>query len=195
MARPQSIPNQDILAEAYELLMEVGPAKFTFERLAAKVGLVQTALIRRFSSKRGLMLAVDRYALELTNKAVFEAVRSTQSPVEAIIAQFVTEMNYATTVERFANGQEFLLHDFRDKELYDNYRLSFERRHLQIVQLLTRAQQDGLLIGIDKSNELARQLEMVAHGASHVWAMTGEYTIGECIRRYVNLTLKPYIPK
>jgi AcrR family transcriptional regulator len=194
MARPQSIPDQDILAEAYELLMEVGPAKFTFERLAAKVGLVQTALIRRFNSKRGLLLAVDRYALELTNKAVFEAVRNTQSPIEAIVAQFVAEMNYATTVERFANGQEFLLHDFRDKELYDNYRLSFERRHLQIAQLLMKAQQEGLLAGIGNINELARQLEMIAHGAGHVWAMTGEFTIDECIRRYVTLTLRPYTP-
>jgi AcrR family transcriptional regulator len=194
MARPRSISSQDILAEAYELLMEVGPGKFTFERLGEKVGLVPTALIRRFKNKRQLMLEIDRYALELTNKEVFKAIRETQSPIEAIIVQFITEMRYASTIERFANGQEFLLHDFRDKDLYDNYRISFERRHLQIAQLLMRAQQDGLLTGIDNINELARQLEIVAHGAGHVWAMTGEYTIDECIRRYVNLTLRPYTP-
>jgi AcrR family transcriptional regulator len=192
MARPRSISNQAILAEAYDLIMEVGPGKFTFERLGERIGLVPAALIRRFKNKKQLMLEIDKYALELTNKEVFKAIKETQSPVEAIIAQFVTEMKFASTVERFANGQEFLLHDFRDKDLYDNYRLSFERRHLQIAQLLMRAQEDGLLTGIDNINELARQLEMIVHGAGHVWAMTGEYAIEDCIRRYVNLTLKPY---
>ncbi|HET7637942.1 MAG TPA: TetR/AcrR family transcriptional regulator [Ktedonobacteraceae bacterium] len=193
MARTPSISSQDILTQAYDLLMEVGPSNLTFERLGKKVGLVPAALIRRFNNKKQLMLEIDRYALELTNQEVFRAIRDTQSPIEAIIAQFTAEMSYATTIERFANGQEFLLHDFRDKELYDNYRLSFERRHLQIAQLLMRAQQDGLLVGIDNINELARQLEMIVHGAGHVWAMTAEYTIDECIRRYVHLTLKPYM--
>lgn len=193
MARPRSISTQDILAEAYDLLMEVGPGNFTFERLGEKVGLVPAALIRRFKNKKQLMLEVDRYALELTNEEVYRAIRDAQSPIEAIIIQFVTEMKYASTVERFANGQEFLLHDFRDKELYSNYRLSFERRHLQIVQLLVKAEGAGLLTGIDNINELARQLEMVAHGAGHVWAMTGRGTIDECIRRHINLALKPYL--
>lgn len=193
MARPRSISSQDILAEAYGLIMEVGPGKFTFERLGQRVGLVPTALIRRFRNKKQLMLEIDRYALELTNKEVFKAIEEARSPVEAIIVQFITEMKYASTVERFANGQEFLLYGFRDKGLYDNYRISFERRHLQVAQLLMRAQEDGLLTGIDNINELARHLEMVLHGAGHVWAMTQEGTIEDCIRRYVDLTLKPYI--
>jgi AcrR family transcriptional regulator len=174
--------------------MEVGPSHFTFERLAQKVNLVPAALIRRFKNKKQLMLDIDRFALELTNKGVYKAIQETQSPIEAIIAQFVAEMKYATSVERLANGQEFLLHDFRDKDLYNNYRLSFERRHLQVVHLLMRAQREGLLVTFENLNELARQLEMIAHGAGHVWAMTGEYALDECIRRYVQLTLKPYTP-
>jgi len=194
MARPRSISSQDILAAAYDLLMEVGPGIFTFERLGQKVGLVPTALIRRFKNKKQLMLAINRYALELTDKEVFNAIKTAQSPIEAIIVQFTTEMKFATTVERFANGQELLLHDLRDTDLYVSYRLTFERRHLQIVQLLVKAQGDGLLTRIDNVNELARHLESVAHGIGHVWVTTGEYTIDECIRRYVSLTLKPYIP-
>ncbi len=194
MSRPRSISSQDIVAEAYELLMEAGPGKLTFERLGEKVGLVPAALIRRFSSKKQLMLEVDRYALELTNTEVYRAIRETQSPIEAIIMQFITEMQYASTIERFANGQEFMLHDFRDADLYKNYRVSFERRHLQIVQLLMRAQEDGMLVGIGNINGLARQLESVAHGAGHVWAMTQEYTIDKTIRRYITLALKPYMP-
>lgn len=195
MARPRSISSQDILAEAYDLIMEVGPSKLTFARLGERVGLVPTALVRRFKNKKQLMLEIDRYALELTNKELFKTIQEAQSPIESIIAQFITEKKHASTLERFANGQEFLLHDFRDKDLYHNYRLSFERRHLQIVQLLMKAQEEGVLVGVGNINQLARHLESVVHGISHVWAMTQEGTIEDYIRQYVHLTLEPYIPK
>jgi AcrR family transcriptional regulator len=192
MARPRSISNEAILAETYELLMEIGPSRFTFERLGERVGLVPAALSRRFKSKKQLLLEVDRYALERISKETYKAIRETKSPIEAIITQFVTEMKYATTVERFTNGQEFLLQDLRDKDLYDSYQISSERRHLHVVQLLVRAQEDGLLQGIDNFNELARLLEMIARGAGHVWATTQQDTVEECIRRYIMLALKPY---
>ncbi|HMH70432.1 MAG TPA: TetR/AcrR family transcriptional regulator [Candidatus Saccharimonadales bacterium] len=192
MARPRSISTQDILAEAYELLMEVGPSKFTFESLGAKVGLVPTALIRRFKNKKQLILETDRYALTLTDKEVARAISETHSPVEAIIVQFVTELKFASTIQRFTNGQEVLLQDFRDKELYNNYQVSFERRHLQIKELLEKAQQSDLLAPITNVDELARHLEMILHGAGHVWAMTQENTIEEYIRQHVQLALRPY---
>jgi len=149
-------------------------------------------LIRRFKNKKQLILETDRYALTLTDKEVARAISETHSPVEAIIVQFVTELKFASTIQRFTNGQEVLLQDFRDKELYNNYQVSFERRHLQIKELLEKAQQSDLLAPITNVDELARHLEMILHGAGHVWAMTQENTIEEYIRQHVQLALRPY---
>lgn len=193
MARPRSVSDQTIITEAYELLMTVGPSSLTFERLGARVGLVPAALVRRFKNKQGLLLEVDRYALERTNSKVAEAMAATTSPIDAIIAQFTTELGFASTIERFINGQEFLLTDLRDKNLYTNYQTSFEHRHSQVAELLQHAQADGQLEGIDDVDELAQHLEMLLHGAGHVWAMRQDRPIEAYIAHHVQLALKPYI--
>jgi AcrR family transcriptional regulator len=192
MARPRSISDQTILQEAYDLIMTDGPSKLTFERLGAKVGLVPAALVRRFKNKQQLIAEVDRYALQQTNAKVDEAMEQTSSPIEAIIAQFVTELGFASTLERFANGQEFLLMDFREKDLYTNYRGSFEHRHQQIIALLKKAEEAGELQGVEDSEELARHLEMILHGAGHVWAMTQDDSIEKYISHHVEFALKTY---
>jgi AcrR family transcriptional regulator len=192
MARPRLISDETIIAKAYELLMERGASGLTFETLGAQVGLVPAALVRRFKNKQELILQIDRYALERTSKKLAEAMDETSSPVEAIIAQFTAELGFASTLEKYANGQEFLLMDFRQKVLYDNYQMSFEQRHQQVIELLQKAQAQGELSKIDDIPELARHLEVILHGAGHVWAMTQENTIEDTIRRHVELALKPY---
>jgi AcrR family transcriptional regulator len=192
VARPRSITDQAILKEAYNLIMEQGPNSLTFERLGERVGLVAAALVRRFKTKSQLLLEVDRYALQLTNEQVDQAMSQASSPIEAILAQFITELRFASSVERFANGQEFLLMDFRDKNLYINYKTSFEHRHQQIIELLQEAQLNDELEGIENVAELARHLEMILHGSGHVWAMTQEDPIEHYISRHVNIALAPY---
>jgi len=195
MARPRSISDETIIAEAYELIVEHGPSNLTFERLGAQVGLVPAALVRRFKNKQQLLLEVDRYALKFTKTKTEEAMKKTSSPIDAIIAQFTSELAFASTIERFANGQEFLLMDMRDKNLYNNYEISFEERHQQVIEMLKKAQEDGKLEGVEDLAELARHLEMILHGAGHVWAMTQQGTIEEYISKHVKFALKPYQDK
>ena len=192
MVRPRLVSDQTIITEAYELLMENGPKGLTFESLAKRIGLVPAALVRRFKSKRQLLLEVDRHGLERTNTKVKEAMENAASSIDAIIAQFTTELEFASNIERFARGQELLLMDFRDKDFYDNYRMSFEHRHRQVVGLLKKAQVEGGLEGIDDTSRLARHLEMLLHGAGHVWVMTQDGKIEDYIRQHVYFALAPY---
>lgn len=192
MARPRLVSDQTILTSAYDLLMEQGLGGLTFEALSARVGLVPAALVRRFKNKQQLLLAIDQYALERTNTKVAEAMEKTSSPIEAIIAQFTTELGFASNLEQFANGQEFLLMDFRHEELYRNYQISFEQRHQQVVELLQKAQDAGDINNVDDLPQLARHLEMILHGAGHVWAMNQDTPIEDYIRHHVLLALEPY---
>ncbi len=192
MARPRSISDQTIIAQAYELIMEQGPSSLTFERLGTRVGLGAAALVRRFKTKHHLLLEVDRYALEYSNTKLAEAMSQTGSPVEVIIAQFVTEKAFASSLERFTNGEEFLLMDLRDQNLYANYQQSFQQRHRQVAQLLHQAQATGELDGITDLDELARHLQMVLHGVGHVWAMTQDGPIEDYITHHIHMALRPY---
>jgi AcrR family transcriptional regulator len=159
------------------------------------VGLVPAALVRRFKNKRQLLLEIDRYALEYTNKKVEEAMAATASPIDAIIAQFTAELSFASTLQRFANTQEFLLMDFRDKDLYDNYRLSFEHRQTQVTELLNNAVSEGLLDKSANTEQLAVHLIALLHGTGHVWAMKQESPIEEYITRHVHVALTPYLKR
>lgn len=195
MARPRLVSDQTIITAAYDLLMEQGPRSLTFESLAKRVGLVPAALVRRFKNKQQLLLQVDKYGLHHTNTKVAEAIEDKKSPIDTIIAQFTAELAFASTLERFANGQEFLLMDFREKDLYNNYRTSFEHRHQQIIELLQQSQAAGELEEINNVADLARHLEMLLHGAGHVWAMTQEGPVEDYIKHHVLLALQPYRKK
>jgi AcrR family transcriptional regulator len=60
MARPRGIADEELLAAAEDLLYAVGPAGFTLEKVAARAGVSAATLIKRFGSKRQLLLALNR---------------------------------------------------------------------------------------------------------------------------------------
>lgn len=192
MARPKKISDEDLVAAAYELLMDQGPSNLTFERLGEKVGLVPAALVRRFANKHRLLQEIDRYALARSTALREATVGDHDSPIDAILAGFVAELAFATSIERFIHGTEFLLMDFADKDLYTNYQVSFRRRHDEVASLLEKAQQQGEISKDIDPDEFARLLQMIMHGAGHVWAMSQEGPIEDYINHFVKLALDPY---
>lgn len=192
MARPKKVSDEDLVAAAYELLMAEGPNNLTFEKLSEKVGLVPAALVRRFRNKRNLLLEVDRYALARSSTHRQAAMDEQQSPIDAIIAGFTNELSFASSLKRFIHGQEFLLMDFADHTLYQNYEVSFRERHAEVADLIRQAQARGELSPDLDPAKTARLLQMILHGAGHVWAMTQEGPIEDYINQYVRLALEPY---
>lgn len=193
MSRPQKISTTIILQAAYELIMEEGPQQLTFHNLGKKVGLVPAALAKRFTNKRKLLAAIDRYALEKSEAAMSALLQTQDSPLEAIIILLSTELSFATSIKRFTNGQRFLLADLVDPELYANYQLSVEQRYDHITELLREAQRRQELVADIDCRQLARLLQIVQQGTGHLWAMTQEMSIEQYMRQQIWLTLQPYL--
>jgi AcrR family transcriptional regulator len=194
VARPKKVSDEQLVASAYELLMEHGPKSLTFEKLGEKVGLVPAALVRRFKNKQGLLMEVDRYAVARSSAYRKEAMDAHDSPIDAILAGFITELSFATTLENFIHGVEFLLMDLADKDLYDNYHVSFRMRHKEVADLIRKAQAKGELSADINPEEISRLLQLIVHGSGHVWAMSQEGPIEDYINHFVRLALKPYRP-
>lgn len=193
MTRPRTVPTDTILRAAYGIIMSEGPRALTFSRLSAEFELVPAALVKRFKSKRQLLVAVDCYALEQSNSAMQHTLQLHGSPIDAIIAMLVNELSFATSTENFVHGQSFLLLDFTYPELYVNYRVSVKQRHQHIVELLGQAQKKGILQPAVPVEELARMLQLVQQGAGHLWAMTQEEPIAAYMERYIRFALQPYL--
>lgn len=192
MARPRSISDKEIIAVAYDIVMSEGLKALTFETLGEKVYLVPAALVRRFTTKQKLLLEVDRYGLERSQAKVDEAMGKQASPIEAILAGFTTELSFATSIKKLINGQEFLLMDLADQNMYSNYQVSFQQRYAKVKELLEEAQARGELSSRLDPTEFAQFLQMILHGAGHVWAMTQDGPIEDYIHRYIQLALQPY---
>jgi AcrR family transcriptional regulator len=192
MARPKTVTDEALVEAAYELVIAGGPKILTFEKLGERVGLVPAALVRRFSSKHRLLAEVDKYALARSNEKLQMIMAQHDSPIDAILAGFVAEMSFASTIERFIHGQEWLLMDLADKDLYTNYHASFHERYAQVQKLLKQAQARGEISSDIDTKELAQFLQMILHGAGHVWAMDQEGPIEDYINKYVQLALRPY---
>lgn len=60
MARPRSIEDRRLLLAATEVLAEVGPSSFTLERAARRAEASAATYVKRFGSKKGLFLALNR---------------------------------------------------------------------------------------------------------------------------------------
>ena len=192
MARPQTVTDTAIVEAALEIMFEYGPGGLTFEKLGQRVGLVPAALVRRFSTKRDLVRAADRFALKRSQERLDKVLAEHDAPIEAILAEFIAEKSFASTLDRFIHGEEFLLMDLADKDLYTNYRMSFQERHQRVVEMLEKAKARGELEANLNAEEIAQFLQMILHGAGHVWAMDQKGSIDEYITRYVLLALEPY---
>jgi AcrR family transcriptional regulator len=192
VARPRTVSDEAIIEAAYQLVVSNGPKGLTFKRLGEEVNLVPAALARRFTSKQALLLEVDRFAFARSNARLQEVRNQAGSPIEAILASFIAELSFVTTIERFIHGEEYLLMDLGDRDMYANYHLSFHERHRQVAELLREAQQRGEIDAAIDVNEFAQFLQMILHGAGHVWAMDQKAPIEKYITKYVQLALQPY---
>jgi AcrR family transcriptional regulator len=62
MARAPAYDHEQLIAAAYDVLREQGPARLSLRPIAARLGVSQPALFKRIGSKRALILEMQRWA-------------------------------------------------------------------------------------------------------------------------------------
>lgn len=64
MPRVKHLSDEDVLAGVFRLVQRIGPERLTLAAAGAEVGLSASTLVQRFGTKRALLLATDRWAIE-----------------------------------------------------------------------------------------------------------------------------------
>jgi AcrR family transcriptional regulator len=85
VARPRTIVDDDLLLSAVEVLAEVGPSRFTLAKAAARAGVAPATYVKRFGTKQGLFLALNRRWVK-TVAAGIDSAASTTTGVDRIRA-------------------------------------------------------------------------------------------------------------
>jgi len=189
--RPRLASDEEILAGALRAITRLGPAKLTLADVAKEVGLSPAALVQRFGSKRGLLLALASQGAE-GNRSIFETLGTThRSPVAAILAMADCMTQLGATPEEIANSLAFLQIDLTDPEFHRFALASSAQIHEGIRALVAKGIRAGEIVKCDASR-LARALQAAMNGSLLNWAIHREGALRGWIRRDLETVLRPY---
>lgn len=191
MPRIKSVSDEAILADVLRLVQRIGPERFTLAAAGAEVGLSASTLVQRFGSKRGLLLAADRWGVERWVGGMDDAPAAGPA-LERLIAGLVHAVDAETTAEEMANSISLLQIALADSEFHASTKDGALRLRAKIVERLREATTNGeLRPGID-IDALADLIEITYHGAMISWAIHRDGPLVPSLRARLSQLLQPY---
>jgi AcrR family transcriptional regulator len=189
--RARTVSDATILAATARMISRVGPARLTLADVGEEVGLAPATLLQRFGSKRGLLIALVKQAVESVDDSFTSARASRQSALDAAIAAAGTMAEHARTPEELANNLAFFQIDLSDA---DFHRLALEhsrRVRAGYQALLQEAITVGELAECD-AGALASALQAVAAGSLLSWGIHRDGPVGDWVRADIETLITPY---
>jgi len=192
--RPRQASDEQIIEAAIRAMTRLGPARFTLAAVAQEAGLSAAALVQRFGSKRGLLLALASQAPE-GQRIMFESLRTRyRSPVKALFSLADCMMMLGTTPEAIANSLAFLQIDLTDPDFHRHAAAGAAVTQQGLVTLIRDAIAAGELVRCDAAR-LARALQATMSGSLLGWAIVREGTLRRWMRRDFETVLRPYLAR
>ena len=192
--RPRTVDDEAILVAATRVIGRVGPVKLTLALVAAEVGLSAAALIKRFGSKRRLLLAIAESGGNDPGPWIKRLRQRHGSPC-AVLRQFLLGFaSMASTPDEMAHHLAFLQMDLTDPDLRALARAVFVSNEVTVEGLLREAIDAGEVEGVDPA-ALAPVLLTVAQGALLTWAVYQKGGARAWVRRHIDIALRPYLTR
>ncbi len=191
------VSDAEVLRHTARVIGEVGPARFTLADVARAAGLAPATLVKRFGSKRGLMLALARGAPGATD-AAFGAARARHArALDAVVDVATAFARAVPSPEVLANHLAFLQLDLRDPEFHALALGQAERAVAGYRALLDEAAARGELArpdgaGAVDTGRLARAVQATAGGALLAWAVLRDGAAADAVARDLDTLLAPY---
>jgi AcrR family transcriptional regulator len=187
--RPRTASDAEIIAALHRVISRVGLARVTLADVAADVGLTAGALVQRFGSKRGLLLALSRGGADAVREQVAAARRDSPSPLAALFDYATSASQMVRTPEEFANHLAFFQLDLTDPEFHAPALDFFLAERDALRALLDDAVAAGELPRGTNTERLARAVQEAVNGARVVWAVVRDGTLEERTRDALEMLL------
>jgi AcrR family transcriptional regulator len=189
--RPRRVDDQAILDAAARVIGRLGPTRFTLADVGAEVGLAAPTLVKRFGTKRKLLLALASQGAASTDACFVQARARTREPLEAVLDVATMMARAVESPLVLANHLAFLQIDLSDPEFHALAEAQAVRALAGYEALLAEAVRQGRLIDVDVAR-LARAVNATSSGALIAWAIQPEGTAAETVTRDVAMLLDPY---
>ena len=169
VGRPRTFTDDDIFSGVSRVLTTQGFYRLTIATLADEVGCTGPALIKRFGSRRDLLVAYLHWANESSRQRFQDMRRRHSSPLAALRARFelpvAGRLDEAADPAGFAYLIGFLLSSGHEAGLTDVLRQRYTLFRDEIASLVEDAIEAGELVDVDP-DRLGRVLLEALVGAS-----------------------------
>lgn len=191
VGRRRTVSDDEILFATMNAMGRHGPIDLTLAHVADAVGVTPAALIKRFGSKRDLLLAVSRAGSAGMGAAFTQLRASATSPLAALI-DATTQLARATrSPEEAAHHLAFLHTDVTDADfrapMLEMTRATLAGYAALIEDAITKKE----LRACD-ARPLARVLYAVVGGSMITWAVVRKGTAESWVRADIEAALAPY---
>jgi AcrR family transcriptional regulator len=191
--RPRKASDDEVFAAAHRVMQQVGPVQLTLGRIAAEAGVTAGALVQRFGSRRGLMLAL---MAEFSGSApgFFAQLRAANpSPLAALRAYAECQAQMADTPQTLAHHLSYLQIDLTDPDFHAHMRVQAADTRQELRRLVADAVAAGELSAQTEVDVLTRAVQAALSGSLFVWAMLRDGTAAESVRADLDAVLAPYL--
>ena len=142
MPRPKTVDDETILAAVINVVERDGPAVYTLASVAKEVGLSAASLVQRFGTKRALLLAADRWAVERW-VAGMDAPPADLPALSRLVQGMVHTVDPAVTPTELANSVSLLQIGLTDPEFHSSTRGGALRIRAKVTECLRLAREEG----------------------------------------------------
>jgi AcrR family transcriptional regulator len=194
MPRPRKASDAEVMAATHRVMQQVGPAQVTLGRIAAEAGVTAGALVQRFGSRRGLMLALMA-DFAGSAPAYFARLRAEHaSPLAALHAYADGQARMAESPATLAHHLAYLQIDLTDPDFHAHLGVHAREARDELRRLLADAVAAGELAPRTDVDALTRAVQSVLTGSLFVWATLREGTAAEWVRADLDAVLAPHLP-
>jgi AcrR family transcriptional regulator len=192
--RPRQASDEDILRATFRAISRVGPVRLTLADVAREAGISAAALVQRFGSKRGLLLAAAA-AGSGGEDVLFAGLRARhRSPLAALMGLAECMVMLGSTPEAIANTLAFLQIDLTDPDFYRHALASSQGTRDGIRALVRDAIRAKELVPCDAAR-LASAIQATLNGSLLNWAVHRKGPLVAWISRDLKTLLAPYRSK
>ena len=191
--RPRKASDETVFLAAMRVMSRLGPTQLTLAHIAAEAGLTAGALVQRFGSKRGLLVALSEHFAGSTAE-MFRALRATDpSPLGTLYAYADCMAQMGESPEALAHNLAWLQQDLTDPDLRRNLLAHARASRRELQRLVQQGIDEGSLRKDVKPAALARAVEVTVGGSLMAWALHQEGTATAWVRHDLEALLDHYV--
>jgi AcrR family transcriptional regulator len=190
--RPRKVSDDEVFAAAQRAMTRLGPGELTLAAIADEAGVTAGALVQRFGSKRGLLLALSAGAAGGAGEFIRGLRAAHRSPLAALRAYSDCMAGLAASPAALARNLAYLQIDLSDADFRRHLAAHARATRAGLEALLRDAVAAGELVASTRPRALARTVEALLGGSMLTWAFYREGTAARWMRRDLEAVLGPW---